>query len=591
MLRKPLFLFCIPFLALLLPGCENHPSPATQTPPNILIVLTDDQGWGDLGIHGNTNIRTPFLDSLARSGTRFANFYVQPVCSPTRAELLTGRYASSLGVYSTSAGGERMDPDVPTLGSIFQNAGYRTGLFGKWHNGSQPPYHPNFRGFGEFYGFASGHWAHYFSPELERNGEFVRGHGYLADDLTDQVIAFTTQPDPRPFLAVLSLNTPHSPMQVPEPYWARLKQRPISLRHRDPEAEDTLFTRAALAMVENIDTNVGRVLSALREQNLQNNTLVVFLSDNGPNSYRWNGGMKGRKGSTDEGGVRSPLIVSWPGHIPEGQLLRSVGAGVDLLPTLAALAGVSLPTGVRLDGFDLSAGITGTGAENRPGLIFNHWNGKTSVRSQRFRLDAENQLYDIENDPGQQEDVSTRFPKMHDSLLRARNRWLLENVSETNTQRPFTLGYPGSGQTVLPARDATAGSPVRRSNRFPNASYMTGWDREAGGISWPVELLSEGTFEVTAYYACTEATAGTRLWMTTRTDSVGRTIETAFESEAYGMEQDRVPRIESYAKDFRPLPLGQIGLSPGRDTIRLHAGPFAPGANLEIQRLVFRRMD
>ncbi|WP_148214335.1 sulfatase-like hydrolase/transferase [Robiginitalea biformata] len=330
-------------LILALSGCAPEESEPIPPPPNILIVLTDDQGWGDLGINGNSNIRTPNLDSLAISGARFEQFYVQPVCSPTRAEILTGRYAAALGVYSTSAGGERMDPGVPTLGDVFRDAGYRTGLFGKWHNGSQPPYHPNFRGFDEFYGFASGHWAHYFSPELEHNGKFVRGEGYLADDLTARAIQFMGAPDPRPFLAVLSHNTPHSPMQVPDPYWDALQNRPLEMRHREPQLEDTLFTRAALAMVENIDANVGQVVEFLEKSGTRRETIVVFLSDNGPNSFRWNGGMKGRKGSTDEGGVRSPLLISWPGSIPAGLRSAPLAVAWTCSPRLSGCPGFRKP--------------------------------------------------------------------------------------------------------------------------------------------------------------------------------------------------------------------------------------------------------
>lgn len=277
-------------LIVALSGCapeENDPAP---TQPNILIVLTDDQGWGDLGLNGNSNIRTPNLDSLALSGARFENFYVQPVCSPTRAEILTGRYAASLGVYSTSAGGERMDPGVPTLGDVFKEAGYRTGLFGKWHNGSQAPYHPNFRGFDEFYGFASGHWAHYFSPELEHNGRFIRGKGYLADDLTNRAIQFMDTAATRPFLAVLSYNTPHSPMQVPDPYWEAVTGRPLEMRHREPEREDTLFTRAALAMVENIDWNVGRVMESWISPGIGGKLSCSFYRITGPTVIVGTGG-------------------------------------------------------------------------------------------------------------------------------------------------------------------------------------------------------------------------------------------------------------------------------------------------------------
>lgn len=166
---------------------EEETSP---TPPNILIIISDDQGWGDLSVNGNPSVRTPRIDAMAEAGVQFTRFYVSPVCSPTRAELLTGRYHPRGGIYDTSSGGERLDLDETTVAEIFQSEGYRTGAFGKWHNGTQPPYHPNNRGFEEYYGFASGHWGNYFSPMLERNGEVVQGDGFIIDDLTNQTLKF-----------------------------------------------------------------------------------------------------------------------------------------------------------------------------------------------------------------------------------------------------------------------------------------------------------------------------------------------------------------------------------------------------------------
>ena len=184
--------------------------------PNVVIVLTDDQGFGDLSVHGNTNLHTPTIDSLGRDGATFDRFYVCPVCSPTRAELLTGRYHPRGGVYSTSTGGERLDLDEKTIAQTFKAAGYATAAFGKWHNGMQWPYHPNARGFDEFYGFCSGHWGHYFSPQLEHNGKLVRGKGFVIDDLTDHALKFIEANRDRPFFCYLPYNTPHTPMQVPD---------------------------------------------------------------------------------------------------------------------------------------------------------------------------------------------------------------------------------------------------------------------------------------------------------------------------------------------------------------------------------------
>ena len=211
-------------LGLAAGGVFSQTTPV-KAPPNVILIITDDQGWGDISFNGNHNLNTPFMDQLALQGARFEHFYVQPVCSPTRAEILTGKNFPSLGVYSTSAGGERMDPKAYSLGVHFRHAGYRTGYFGKWHNGSQAPYHPLDRGFQEFYGFTSGHWGHYFGPELEHNGNWVKGTGFLADDFTGRAIAYMESVREAPFLVVLAYNTPHSPMQVPDTYWKRWRRR------------------------------------------------------------------------------------------------------------------------------------------------------------------------------------------------------------------------------------------------------------------------------------------------------------------------------------------------------------------------------
>ncbi len=205
-------------MALVIISCKtsNQTGSEGDRHPNVIIILSDDQGWGDLSMNGNVNLSTPHIDQLSANGASFDRFYVCAVCSPTRAELLTGRYHPRGGVYSTSAGGERLDLDESTLADAFKNAGYATAAFGKWHNGMQYPYHPNARGFNEYYGFCSGHWGDYFSPPLEHNGQLVKGNGFVIDDFTERAMAFMEEHQNRPFLVYLPYNTPHSPMQVPQ---------------------------------------------------------------------------------------------------------------------------------------------------------------------------------------------------------------------------------------------------------------------------------------------------------------------------------------------------------------------------------------
>ena len=266
---------------------------------NVVVFLTDDQGWGDLSLNGNTNLSTPNIDSIGKEGAVFDRFFVCPVCSPTRAEFLTGRYHVRSGVYSTSAGGERMDLDEITIADLFKKAGYSTGAFGKWHNGMQYPYHPLGRGFDYFYGFCSGHWGHYYNALMERNGKLVKGKGFCVDDFTSEAMKFIDRSvkEEKPFFAYVPYNTPHSPMQVPDRWWNKFKDKKLEemMRHRTPSKEDRLHLLAALAMCENIDWNVGRVLKKLDQLKVADDTIVVFFHDNGPNGNRWNGDMEGKR--------------------------------------------------------------------------------------------------------------------------------------------------------------------------------------------------------------------------------------------------------------------------------------------------------
>ena len=235
----------------------NYAQENSARPPNVIVILSDDQGWGDLSLNGNTNLSTPRIDSLARDGAMMDRFFVCPVCSPTRAEFLTGRYHPRGGVYSTSAGGERLNADETTVGEVFKRAGYATGAFGKWHNGMQAPYHPNARGFDEFYGFCSGHWGNYFSPPLEHNGKQVRGEGFVIDDFTQKAISFIETNKDQPFFCYLPYNTPHSPMQVPDAYWDKFKDKELELRHREEEKEN-MGVATARMKEENMLVEIAR---------------------------------------------------------------------------------------------------------------------------------------------------------------------------------------------------------------------------------------------------------------------------------------------------------------------------------------------
>jgi len=579
---------------LQLSACHSNPKETTNKKPNVIVILSDDQGWGDLSMNGNTNLSTPNIDKIAENGANFDNFFVAPVCSPTRAEFLTGRYHPRGGVYSTSAGGERLDLDETTIADIFKNAGYATAVFGKWHNGMQHPYHPNSRGFDEFYGFCSGHWGDYFNSSLlENNGKLVKGEGYIVDDFTEKALQYMEQNKEKPFFLYLPYNTPHSPMQVPDRWWNKFKNKELEMLHRDPEKEDIEFTKAALAMCENIDWNVGRIMEKLAKLELENNTIVIYLSDNGPNSFRWNAGMKGRKGSTDEGGVRVPMVIQWPGMIKAGKQIKQIAGAIDLLPTLADLAGIDYHTNKPLDGKSLKTLLLEEKIEWEDRLIFNYWNGRTSVRSQKYRLDENGKLFDMENDPGQYLDISGEKPEMAKTLEQAAEKWNKDVAAELldNDNRPFLIGHPNADFTQIPARDGVGHGNIIRSNRFPNDSYFTNWTNIDDRITWDVDVVAGGDFEVVIYYTCAKKDIGSTFEVTLGENKLTGKIIDAFDPPLRGMEHDRIERQESYVKDFKPLNLGTMRLEKGRGQLTLKALEIPGSQVMDFRLLMFNRID
>ena len=570
--------------------------------PNVVVILADDSGWGDYSFNGNTNLRTPQIDSLARAGAMFDRFYVCPVCSPTRAEFLTGRYHSRGGVRGVSTGQERLNTDTKTIGDTFKAAGYATGAFGKWHNGSQWPYHPNARGFDEYYGFTSGHWGEYFDAPLEHNGKFVRGKGYITDDLTNHAMAFIEKNKARPFFCYLPLNTPHSPFCVPDEYWNRFKDKPVTMRGKDGDNEDLPVTRCALAMVENIDWNVGRLLRRLDTLKLADNTIVIYFSDNGPNSWRWNGGMKGRKGNTDEGGVRAPFLIRWPGRIKPGTTVRQIAGAIDLLPTLASLAGVSLLGDKPLDGKNLLPLLLGDAAVARDWpdrMIFSHWAGNVGARSQRYRLDNTGALFDMVADPGQQMDIAQQQPKVAEEMRQAVADWRKDVGAPERLQgkgkgkakaaaqqmddRPFPVGYAEFPMTPLPARDGVPHGNVKRSANAPNSSYFVNWTSLDDSMTWDIEVHTTGDYEAVIHYICPTADAGSTIELSFNGSKVTGKVAPAWNPPLI-TDQDRVPRKgESYLKEFRRLNLGKMRIEQGRGPLTLRALKVAGNTVMDVR--------
>ena len=574
----------------------------SQAHPNIILILTDDQGWGDLSLNGNKDLHTPNIDKIALNGVRFDRFFVSPVCSPTRAEILTGRHHTRTGVYDVSLGGERINVDEETLGDLFKAAGYRTAAYGKWHNGMQAPYHPNTRGFDQFYGFCSGHWGNYFNPVLEKNGELVKGKGFITDDLTNHGIEFIKKNKNNPFFLYMPFNTPHSPMQVPDKYWNKFKNKDLTQKGTLSDIPDDKYSgtnskgenhsKAALAMCENIDWNVGRIIETLESQKIIDNTIIIYLSDNGPNGHRWNGEMKGIKGSTDEGGTRSPMIISWKGNIPSGKKVSKIASGIDLLPTLIDISGIKVKPKNKLDGVNLKQLIYQNDADWQERYIYNYWRGRLSLRSQNFRLDNENNLYNMNDDPNQLNNVSKTYKEIFEVMKKAKIEWKKELLANINLKdkRAFIIGHPELKNTQIPARDAKANGLIKRSNYYPNCSYMTNWVNIEDTITWNAEVAEDGKFEAIIYYTCKKDALGSEIELSFSDSSVSKKITKFYDPKEYGEENDRSPRIESYVKDFIPLKMGVIDLKKGKGTLMLKGLKMTGKELLDFRLLMLKRI-
>ena len=557
--------------------------------PNVLVILTDDQGWGDLSIHGNTNLDTPNVDSLARDGVLFDRFYVCPVCAPTRAEFLTGRYHLRGGVHGVSTGAERLNLDEKTIADTFKAGGYATGAFGKWHNGTQYPYHPNARGFDEFFGFCSGHWGHYFDAEVEHNGQFTQGRGYLPDEITDRAMDFMTanvEAD-QSFFCYLPYNIPHTPFQVPDRFYDKFRHQPIEMKATDPEQEDVERTRAALALCENVDWNVGRLLDKLDQLSIAEDTIVLYFGDNGPNGARWNDGMKGTKGATDEGGVRVPGLMRWSKHIRPGMVIKEITGGIDLLPTLADMTDVELVSEKPLDGRSLKPLLINEATDWSDRMIFTHQRNKISVRNQQFRLDTEGRLYDMSADPGQTKDVSDDFPEVQSKLMEAVDGWRSE-VLPVQDDRPFPVGYGQS--TPLPARDGVPHGGVQRSAGAPNCSYFTHWTEVDDAMTWDIVVGDNGNYEAVVYYTCPAADVGATVELAFNGQTLQGQVLEAHDPPLVGEANDRCPRgSESYVKDFKPLVLGTLHLTSVRGTLALRALEVPGSQVMDVRRVMLTK--
>lgn len=572
--------------------------------PNLVIFLADDAGWGDYGHSGNRMVSTPHIDSIAHGGVSMDRFFVCPVCAPTRAEFLTGRYHPRGGVRGVSTGQERLDLGEKTIADAFKAAGYATGAFGKWHNGSQWPYHPMARGFDEYFGHSSGHWGEYFDPPLEENGRMIRTKGYIVDLCTDRALGFIDRNQSRPFLCYVPFTTPHSPWAAPAADWERFQDKPITQPGTEADQENAGETRCALAMVENQDRNVGRILGKLRDLGLERNTLVLYFSDNGPNSMRWTGGMKGRKGSTDEGGVRSVCYLRWPAKLPAGHRVTQIAGAIDLLPTLTALAGVERAGDKPLDGRDLTPLLLRQTVDWPERMIFSTWGGKVSVRTQTHRLDSQGMLFDMTADPGQRQPVNEGQAALAERLQAAAQAWRREMFGPDEASmppkggkkkggggnavdpRPLTVGYREFPITMLPARDGEPRGGVRRSSNAPNCSYFVKWTSRDDSMVWLLEVHTAGRYLAEVDYTCPLPDAGSTVELAFQDARLRGKVEPGWDPPL-NTNQDTLPRPagESQMKEFRTLRLGEITLPAGQAPLTLRALEIPGKTVMDLRRV------
>jgi arylsulfatase A-like enzyme len=579
--------------------------PAADTPrhPNVLLVMPDDQGYGDLGFHGNENLDTPVMDRLAVESTRFDRFFVCPLCTPSRASLLTGRYYLRTGVASVTRGLETLRSEEVTIAEALKAAGYATGCFGKWHLGEHYPSHPNGQGFDEFFGMPTGHWDNYFDPVLEHNGRPVRTTGYITDVLTDAAIAFVTRHRDRPFFCYVPYNAPHTPLQVADAYFDKYTARGFDARNA-----------AIYGMVENIDENLGRLLAKLDELDLARDTIVIFLSDNGPEGpegSRYNAGMKGMKGRVHEGGVRVPMFIRWPGRIKADAVIDQIAAHIDLLPTIVDLCDIKKPQTLPLDGVSLAPLLTGQADHWPDRMLFTrmpNWKRLVSyvepviddlqpfpggVRTPRWRTantGAGWELYDMIADPGQENDVAAQNPQVAKRLANAYQAWFSDVTRRPIERPPIPVGHRQRPAVELPAPEAYFTGGVGWHNQWGFAhDWLTGWTSTADRIWWEVDVVQAGQYEVIAMYTCSAADLGSRLQVEAGGSVAVGSVEKAYDPQPV-LRPTRHPK-KRHTQTFVPLKLGQIRLETGRVRVNLKALDKPGDRVCDLKSLWLRRVD
>jgi arylsulfatase A-like enzyme len=547
--------------------------------PNILLILTDDQGYGDFSIHGNPHLQTPHIDRLGQSGVRFDRFYVNSFCAPTRAALLTGRWPLRTGCHGVTHNREAMRPSEVTLAEALRGAGYRSACIGKWHNGEQYPFTPMGQGFDEAFGFNNGHWNNYFDPMLLRGSQPEQTKGYITDVLTDEAMKFITANKTRPFFCYLAYNAPHSPYQVPDRYFDKFKAKGF---------DNTVA--AFYGMCENLDDNVGRLLAHLEAENLADNTIVLFLTDNGGTAgvKTYNAGMRGGKTSVHEGGTRVPLFMRWPAAKWQPHLAAPIVSHIDLFPTLLDLCGVKAPDGPKVDGITLRPLLEKAGRAAWPErTLFTHnpidetnkFPG--AVRTQRHRLVREIkgpaggsnakandasatpwQLYDMESDPSETKDIAADHPDIVQQLSARYDAWFAD-ISREGLQRfPLPVGHAEHNPVELHAPQAFFTKPLQFAVGSGAANdWLTAWTDAQGKVWFDIEVATAGDYDIELALACPPSDAGSRLRISVGTESFETVIPAALAREIPLPHRDEKAQYRS--REWTTLKAGTLKLPKG----------------------------
>ena len=470
-----------------------HFSFAQQTKsPNVILIITDDQGYGDLGINGNPLINTPTIDAFAAESVRFTNFYVSPVCAPTRASLMTRRYSLRTGVHDTYNGGAMMVSSELTIAELLKSKNYKTGIFGKWHLGDNYPMRPSDQGFdeslihlsggmgqvGDFTTYYQGDRS-YFDPVLWHNNEQEKYDGYCSDIFANEAIKFIEKNKDKPFFTYLAFNAPHTPLQVPEQYYQKYTDidpsagfgkdgkpfHPMSEQNKED-------ARKVYAMVENIDDNLRKLFQKLEDLGIEENTIVIFMTDNGPQQQRYVAGLKGRKGNVLQGGVRAPFFIRYPEGFAGNKEITGLSAHFDVLPTLADLVGFDMPTDRRIDGHSLLPLINGQNSSISERSYFAYWTRKypelyenISIQKSGWKLVGNTDynseiekfnLYNLNEDPYELVNLVGKNPEKAEELKSEMDHIYLELINEKNQKKPplIQVGNTAENPIFLNRNDA-----------------------------------------------------------------------------------------------------------------------------------------